>query len=550
MAMKTGENANKLLMYYQKNLKKKQQEATGQEAGAGDDIQNLQYRLYETSLHFVRSFTAQPTAENREIKGRIKYLLQRVFRKGTHYIFNQLVEKIFIFQSKSLEVSGQICGVLDKHDRRLEAYDDRLKAYDGRLEACDRQLKAYDGRLEAYEGQLRQAQQDIADRLNTLEVEIQKRNERIEALENDREYHANRLTALENGMWEQGNKILASENGHQDHDGRLITLENERKYHADRLTAIENWTWEYGNRFTSEEQERQSLVTDFKAIRQRVDELHAMLNSQTVLEFEIQKLKDRLDARPREKAGLVELQEAIIDDQIHMNKALTISEGRNIGFPSFSQCGEDGIINYLLFVVFKRDPSTIHYLDIGCNDFRKDNNTYYMYLLGAGGVVVDANPVCVETFRRNRPRDTVLNVGVGAKDEGNMVFYVMSNYGLSSFSRESVEDAIAKNPENRVEKEITVPVVGINTLLEKYFTDVGLDVLSIDAEGIDEKILAALDYEKYRPQIIIVETIEYAPWVVVEQKRDEIMDIMKQKGYIEFAFTGVNSIFIDPGIVR
>jgi len=503
MAMKTGENANKLLMYYQKNMNEKRQ-AAGQGTAAEDDIQRLRHKQYDTSLHFVREFTAQPTAENRGIKGRIKFFLQRVFRKGTHYIFNQLVEKIYTYQSKSLELSGQTCDVLEKHERQLEAYDGQLKQIQGRFEA----------------------------------------------LENDREYHANRLTALENGLWEQGNKILAFENGHQDHDGRLITLENERKYYADRLTAIENWTWEYGNRFTSEEQARQSLATDFKALRQRVDELHAMLNSQTVLEFEIQKLKDRLDAWPQEKAGLAGRQEAIIDDQIHMNKALTISAGRNTGFPSFSQCGEDGIINYLLFVIFKRDPSTIHYLDIGCNDFRNDNNTYYMYLLGAVGVVVDANPVCVETFRGNRPRDTVLNVGVGAKDEGNMVFYVMSNYGLSSFSRESVEDAIAKNPENRVEKEITVPVVGINTLLEKYFTDVGLDVLSIDAEGIDEKILAALDYEKYRPKIIIVETIEYAPWIVVEQKRGEIMDIMKQKGYVEFAFTGVNSIFIDPGMVR
>lgn len=224
--------------------------------------------------------------------------------------------------------------------------------------------------------------------------------------------------------------------------------------------------------------------------------------------------------------------------------------GRNDGFFSYSQCGEDGILNYLLFVMLRRDPKTIRYLDIGCNDYRSDNNTFFLYQRGASGVAVDANPVCAESVRKRRTRDTVINAGVGVDDMQEMPFYLLNNYGLSSFSKESVDNAIERNPDNKLEKVIHVPVIGINTLLQEYFPNTSPQILSIDAEGVDEAILGALNFEQWRPEIIIIETIDYVPWVALEHSRQGIVELMKSHGYVEYAFTGVNSIFLDPQVVQ
>ena len=224
--------------------------------------------------------------------------------------------------------------------------------------------------------------------------------------------------------------------------------------------------------------------------------------------------------------------------------------GRNNGMPSYSQCGEDGVLNYLLFTIFRTNPKEIRYLDIGCNDYKDDNNTYFFYLCGASGVAIDANPRCIETVKNNRCRDIALNIGVGPEDSENATFYIMENYGLSTFSEENVKDMIEKNKENQVAREIEIPIVGINTILNRYFTDRAPEILSIDAEGMDAAILQAMDFETYRPKLVIVETIDYAPWVVVGQKREDILKIMANHGYKEFAFTGVNSIFIDPVMLQ
>ena len=47
----------------------------------------------------------------------------------------------------------------------------------------------------------------------------------------------------------------------------------------------------------------------------------------------------------------------------------------------------------------------------------------------------------------------------------------------------------------------------VNTLLAEHLpANTPIDVLDIDIEGYDEKVLSVLDWEKYRPLIVLVET--------------------------------------------
>ena len=78
-------------------------------------------------------------------------------------------------------------------------------------------------------------------------------------------------------------------------------------------------------------------------------------------------------------------------------------------YESYSQCGEDKIIDFILS--YLGENKGLSYLDIGCNNYKKLNNTYNLYKKGIRGVLIDANPVFIEDIRKYRPGDTVLNCG-------------------------------------------------------------------------------------------------------------------------------------------
>ena len=48
----------------------------------------------------------------------------------------------------------------------------------------------------------------------------------------------------------------------------------------------------------------------------------------------------------------------------------------------------------------------------------------------------------------------------------------------------------------------------------------------------------------------MVETIEYRPYLSINIKKDYIVDYLKEKDYVEYAFTGINSIFIDANYMK
>lgn len=208
-----------------------------------------------------------------------------------------------------------------------------------------------------------------------------------------------------------------------------------------------------------------------------------------------------------------------------------------------AQSGEDSIIAYVLMVLGV-DLSKEYYLDLGANHAKTLSNTYMLYKKGMRGVLVDANPKLVEELKFYRNEDIVLNKCIAEESGTSMAFYILNGDGLSSMDLEAVNEVIAKNPSLYIEETIMVEAITVNDLMEQYFTKAPL-VLNVDVEGMEEEILCAIDYEKYAPLIIVVERIEYDTTIATEKRNDNIEEIMAGKGYFEYAFTGINSIYIN-----
>lgn len=206
---------------------------------------------------------------------------------------------------------------------------------------------------------------------------------------------------------------------------------------------------------------------------------------------------------------------------------------------SYSQSGEDRIIAFLLDAIGITDPT---YLDIGANNPRHLSNTYFFYQLGHRGVCIEPNPILYREFTKERPRDIVLNVGIGAETSESLPFYRFGPEadGLSTFSHEHALQS-EQTTRFKIEQTLEIRVTTVNTILAEYFK-APPSLLSIDVEGLDVPILQSYDFEAFAPAVICAET--HNGNGTNFSKDPEIMDLIQSKGYFIYADTFLNTIFL------
>lgn len=185
--------------------------------------------------------------------------------------------------------------------------------------------------------------------------------------------------------------------------------------------------------------------------------------------------------------------------------------------------------------VYGISADKVKYMDLGANHWCRGSNSYYFYKRGGKGILLEANPLLCRKLEKKRNRDIVINAAVDIQNEkGNIPFYILSLQNRSSIDKESVKRAVKMGAVIR--RVIQVPCICINDLIEKYrFCP---DLLSIDIEGMDYKVLRSLDLDKYRIKVIIVEISNDIP------NASETMEVyMQKKGYCIYAKKGSNVIY-------
>lgn len=208
-----------------------------------------------------------------------------------------------------------------------------------------------------------------------------------------------------------------------------------------------------------------------------------------------------------------------------------------------SQSGEDSICAYITMAL-GIPLAQCTYLDLGANHAKDLSNTYMFYTHGARGVLVEANPALIPELKFYRNEDIIINKCISVQSGRFVDFYVLSGDGLSTPDLNSANEFISKNPELKIVNKVQVETISVNDIFEQYFVNTPV-IMNIDIEGKEIEILQSIDFNKYRPLIIIAEVIEYKTTLAFGNKNQEIINFMNKNNYIEYAFTGINSIFID-----
>jgi FkbM family methyltransferase len=210
---------------------------------------------------------------------------------------------------------------------------------------------------------------------------------------------------------------------------------------------------------------------------------------------------------------------------------------------SYAQFGEDLIANSL-FYMFNDNPKPT-YLDIGAFEPIISNNTYFFYERGARGVLVEPTPVYADRLKVIRPEDTVLGVGIGVTDATEMDFHVLSEPQHNTFDKAHAEKFVREKG-YKIERIIKIPLVNLNRVMAEHFGGAAPDYLSIDVEGIEFDIAKTIDFNRFRPKVICIETLI----ANTLQHNPEITKFMAEKGYEVRGMSYPNTLYLDKQLLK
>jgi FkbM family methyltransferase len=214
--------------------------------------------------------------------------------------------------------------------------------------------------------------------------------------------------------------------------------------------------------------------------------------------------------------------------------------------PSFSQAGEDIIIQYLFQLLKITRPT---YLDIGANLPVNGSNTYFFYNKGSRGVCIEPDPELYQHLVKSRPGDKILNIGIGIQETAAADLYIFPHpyRGWNTFSK---EEANKREGESgiKVQEIKSLQLLNVNDVIKNNFSS-RPNFISLDVEGLDFDILKSLDFEKYGPEVICVETITFST-KLEEEKTQDIISFIVSKGYFIFADTHINTIFCKSEVYK
>jgi FkbM family methyltransferase len=180
----------------------------------------------------------------------------------------------------------------------------------------------------------------------------------------------------------------------------------------------------------------------------------------------------------------------------------------------YSQHGED----FLLDQLFKEKKRGF-FVEVGCIDGKHFSNTLTFEEREWKGMCVEAHADYIEILRQNRPNSIVCHCAVGESDEDEVPFYANVRGSLSTLDgsreshfREKFSEYFSGFEVQKVSKR------RLDTLFREHNVQ-EVDILSLDIEGYEVEALEGLDFQRYKPLVLVVESDNSKH----EQKLDEIL---------------------------
>ena len=188
----------------------------------------------------------------------------------------------------------------------------------------------------------------------------------------------------------------------------------------------------------------------------------------------------------------------IIKKKLHIIHNIFIKHKYFIPKKSYSMDGEDLII----FDYFKEKKKGF-FIDVGCYHPIHRNNTFLLYKKGWKGINIDIHSFSIDLFNYIRTKDLNYNFAISDKNEILNMYYQKELSQLSTIDYEQ-----AKKVFQGPIKKKKIQALTLNEILKRSKIEKKIDLLDIDVEGSDYKVLQSLSFDKHKPELICVEIHE------------------------------------------
>lgn len=208
-----------------------------------------------------------------------------------------------------------------------------------------------------------------------------------------------------------------------------------------------------------------------------------------------------------------------------------------------------GFYDKLLHEIGKKKGSDAIYINIGAMDgIMFDDSASYVSMYGYKSLYVEPIPYAFNKLKNNIKQSNASFENSAISDyDGIVQMITIDNepidnglvhpcfYGMSAIypPRNGLNSDGDKEIVEKYGKMEIVPCITLSTLFKKYNINY-IDILSIDTEGHDWKIIKQLDLTKYRPSIIRAEYIN-----LDQYEKEEICSFFYKNNYI-FEIQGQN----------
>ena len=163
---------------------------------------------------------------------------------------------------------------------------------------------------------------------------------------------------------------------------------------------------------------------------------------------------------------------------------------------TYSMDGED-----LVIADYFKNKQKGFYVDVGCYHPIHRNNTFLLYKKGWNGINIDIHSFSIELFKYLRPNDLNYNFAVSEKKEIINMYFQKELSQLSTIDFDQAKKTF-QGPikEKKIQSYSLDEVFKFSNLENKK-----IDLLDIDVEGADFKVLKGLSFEITNPELICVE---------------------------------------------
>lgn len=202
-----------------------------------------------------------------------------------------------------------------------------------------------------------------------------------------------------------------------------------------------------------------------------------------------------------------------------------------MSFISYAQNFEDVILWRALSHVEKG-----FYIDVGANDPSIDSVTKAFYERGWCGINIEPLSGHFADLQRERPRDINLRCAVGPS-KGEIEIWECDVRGWASVDKAAIEKHVSMGYTGRFHQ---VPMVPLAEICE-HNAPKDVHFLKIDVEGFERSVLEGMDFQHFRPWIVVVEATRPNS---TEEVHFQWEDLLVAANYIFIYADGLNRFYL------